>query len=75
MHPAPVASRGVALLVLPWCAWLVMTGAAPAWRALLSLEHFPESFNPGYFVLRAAPLLLAGLLVWESVRAWRRAGR
>lgn len=79
-HPQAMgASRwrriGAALLPLPWCLWLVLAAAAPGWRALLALERFPESFNPGYFLIRAAPLLLGGLLAGQSLLALRRAWR
>ncbi len=79
LHPGGRRSRGLrvagALLPLPWCAWLAVTSAAPAWRAVLSLEHFPESFSPGYFLIRTAALVLALVLGAECLRAARQALR
>jgi len=62
---------GDALAPLPWCAWLLVTAALPVWRSLRELEGFPETFNPGYFLLKLAMLLLALLLAFESWRRWR----
>lgn len=66
---------GGALAPLPWCLWLLATSATPVWRSLRDLEGFPETFNPGYFVLKLAMLLLALLLALESLRRWRASVR
>jgi TRAP-type mannitol/chloroaromatic compound transport system permease small subunit len=56
-------ARGAALLVLvPW-ALFVLGAAWPAVaQSVRQLESFPETFNPGYFIVKAA-LWLAALLV------------
>ena len=62
---------GDALAPLPWCLWLLVTSAAPVWQALLALEGFPETFNPGYFLIKAAMLLLGALLALQCLRGLR----
>jgi len=76
-HPrAPSASRVVrcagALVTLPWCVWVVVSSAGPAWRSVLQLEGFPETAHPGYFLIKLALLLLGLLLGVQAVtQAWR----
>ncbi|SEF31245.1 Tripartite ATP-independent transporter, DctQ component [Variovorax sp. YR750] len=57
---------GAALCVLPWALFLVFTAAAPVMRSVEALELFPDTFNPGYFMIKVALLLLAALLALQS---------
>ncbi len=57
---------GAALCVLPWSLFLVFTAAAPVMRSVEALELFPDTFNPGYFMIKVALLLLAALLAVQS---------
>jgi TRAP-type C4-dicarboxylate transport system permease small subunit len=57
-----------ALVPLPWCAWLLATSVRPVWASVASLESFPESFNPGYFLVKVGLIVLAATLGWESLR-------
>jgi hypothetical protein len=50
---------GEAVLVGPWALFVVVTGAAPTWRSVASLEAFPDTFHPLYFLIRCAAWLLA----------------
>jgi len=72
-------ATGAALLVLPWAVFVLVSSAGPVWTAIVGLEKFPGSFNPGYFVIRAALWLLAGLIALQSIvdlwRTWRPAPR
>ena len=65
---ARVAKAGAMLILVPWAVLLLATGAMPAWRSLLSLESFPETINPGYFLVRAAGFLLAALVLVQAIR-------
>ncbi len=60
---------GAALCLLPWSLYLLSTATPLAWRSLRALEGFPETFNPGYFMIKLALWLLAALLVLHSVAA------
>lgn len=66
---------GAALAPLPWCAWILVTAAVPTWNSLRQAERFPESFNPGYFVVKLALMLLAALLAWQCLRELRATRR
>lgn len=77
-EPAPPIrwrQAGAALAPLPWCLWVLATSVQPAWFALMQTERFPDSANPGYFLIKLAVPLLAGLLAWHSLRALRSALR
>lgn len=80
-HPAvprsPAGSRGrrlaLCLCVLPWALFVLGTAAPGVWASWLQLEKFPDTLNPGYFLIRGAAWLLALLAlvdaVWQLVRA------
>jgi TRAP-type mannitol/chloroaromatic compound transport system permease small subunit len=50
---------GAALLTLiPWSAFVLWTAWSSVAASVRALESFPETYNPGYFVVRAAVALL-----------------
>ena len=68
--------RATALALLacvgPWAAFLLWSTAAPVWQSLRSLEKFPETLNPGFFMIRLALWLLAVLvLLHAAATVWR----
>lgn len=69
-----VKAWAAALLVLPWALFILWSSAPAVAQSVWGLEHFAETLNPGYFLVRLALLLLA-LLVLVSVvqRAWQKA--
>ena len=72
-HPEALATArwrriGAALAPLAWCAWVLVTAAVPSWNSLRQAESFPDSFNPGYFVIKIALLIMAALLAWQCLR-------
>ncbi len=62
-----LARCGEAICVLPWAAFVVVTASAPAWRSLLALEAFPDTYDPLYFVIRIAAWLLAFLVMLQAL--------
>jgi len=67
---------GAPLCVLPWALFVVLSPAAQIADSVASLELFPDTFNPGYFMVKLA-LLLLGLLIalqaaLDLARALRR---
>jgi hypothetical protein len=65
--------RAAAIAVLactgPWALYLLVLTAQPVWQSLVTLEKFPETLNPGYFLIRVALWLLAALVLLQA--AWR----
>jgi TRAP-type mannitol/chloroaromatic compound transport system permease small subunit len=50
---------GHPLAVLPFCLFVLLSGAPMTWNAIRSLEAFPDTLNPGYFIIKCAAWLLA----------------
>ena len=58
---------GNLLVLLPWSC-VVLVSLAPAGLAsLVSLEHFPDTRNPGYFLIRLAALAMALLVLLQAI--------
>ena len=38
-----------------------------AWRSAFQLERFPETYNPGYFILKLAVVALALLVLLQAL--------
>ena len=63
----PLRRAGAALCVLPWALFLLWAAAPAVWRSVAQLEHFPESANPGYWLIKLALLLLALLMALQAL--------
>jgi TRAP-type mannitol/chloroaromatic compound transport system permease small subunit len=60
--------RVAALIVLvPWSAFMLAAAWPSVAQSVRQLEAFPETFNPGYFVLKIALLLLALLVLAQAL--------
>jgi TRAP-type mannitol/chloroaromatic compound transport system permease small subunit len=60
--------RLVSLAILVPASMFVLWSAWPiVWRSVAELEAFPETFNPGYFVVKAAVVLLATLVLVQAL--------
>lgn len=60
--------RIAALVVLvPWASFMLAVAWRPSLQSMLQLEGFPETFNPGYFLIRLALVLLALLVLAQAV--------
>lgn len=58
---------GVLVGVLPWSAFALWQGWPQVWQSVQQLEAFPDSFNPGYFVIKLAMALLAAAMLLQGV--------
>ena len=70
--------RAWALLVCvgPWALFVLWSAWPQVADSVRSLEKFPETFNPGYFLVKIALAVLVLLVLVEAVTApWRKAGR
>lgn len=69
---------GAALATLPWSLYLVFVSWPVMRRSLAEWERFPETLNPGYFIIKVALVMLGALLALQSATellgAWRRQG-
>lgn len=56
-----------ATVLVPLGSLVVFAGFTESWHALLALERFPDTLNPGYFLIRFAALLLAALVLAQAL--------
>jgi TRAP-type C4-dicarboxylate transport system permease small subunit len=60
--------RAAALLcVVPWSLFVLIAGAAPVWQSVRQLEQFPDTYNPGYFIVKLSAWLLALLALLQAL--------
>jgi hypothetical protein len=60
---------------MPWAAFLLREAFPIVMLSISQLERFPETYNPGYFVLKGALLLLALIQLLYGLASMIRAGR
>ena len=60
--------RAASLVVAaPAAAFVLVSSASATWQSILQLERFPETMNPGYFLLRVAAFALAALVLAQAL--------
>ena len=60
---AGIARFGALLGLMPWALFVIIGGANLVTTSLRALESFPDTYNPGYFIIKLAIWLLAGLIL------------
>ena len=61
-------ARATALFVLvPWSLFILYAAWPATMQSVRQLEAFPETFNPGYFVVRIAVVLTALLVLVQAL--------
>ena len=64
---AALARAGALLGLLPWALFVLYASRNTVWMSVRQLESFPDTFNPGYFLVKLALWLLAGLLLLQAI--------
>ena len=54
-------------ILVPSACFVIWSGGHGACMSLLQLERFPETFNPGYFMVRLAAIVLALLALLQAL--------
>lgn len=63
-----VLRRAICLAALaPWAIFLLVTGFSALRSTLSQWEAFPDTSNPGYFIVKASASLLALLVLLQAV--------
>ena len=55
------------MILLPWSIFMLYSMAPLLWQSALQLERFPETYNPGYFILKLALALCALLVLLQGL--------
>lgn len=53
--------------LLPWALFILFASRSPVISSLQSLESFPDTYNPGYFLIKAALWLMALVVIAQVV--------
>jgi TRAP-type C4-dicarboxylate transport system permease small subunit len=64
---ARLARIASAAILVPGSAFVLWSALPIVWQSIVELEAFPETFNPGYFVVKAAVALLAVLVLVQAL--------
>lgn len=62
-----LARAGALLGLAPWALFVLYASRNTVWMSVRQLESFPDTYNPGYFLVKLALWLLAGLLLLQAV--------
>jgi TRAP-type mannitol/chloroaromatic compound transport system permease small subunit len=62
-----LARAGALIGMLPWALFVLIAGKNIVISSVLGLEAFPDTANPGYFVVKIALWLLAGLMFVQAL--------
>ncbi len=71
-----VLARAAALIgALPWALFVIIAGRSIVISSLLERETFPDTTNPGYFLVKLALWVLAGLMLAQAIVDLLKPGR
>jgi len=62
-----LARAGALFVLVPWSLFILYAAWPATVQSVGQLEAFPETFNPGYFVLRIAVVLSALLVLAQAL--------
>jgi TRAP-type mannitol/chloroaromatic compound transport system permease small subunit len=62
-----IARCGALLGLAPWALFVLYASRQSVWMSVRQLESFPDTYNPGYFLIKLAVWLLAGLLLLQAI--------
>ncbi len=62
-----LARAGSLFVLVPWSLFVLCAGWPMAAQSVRQLEAFPETYNPGYFVLKIALLLVVLLILLQAL--------
>jgi TRAP-type C4-dicarboxylate transport system permease small subunit len=69
-----IARAAVLCCLVPWSLFVLVAGAPIAWRSIVQLESFPETYSAGYFIIKAGGWLLALLVLTQALLDIARPG-
>lgn len=53
-------------VLIPWSLFLLYTSAPMVWQSIQQWERFPETFNPGYFIVKLSVALLGVMVLLQA---------
>jgi len=58
---------GVLAGLVPWALFVAIAGAKLVIPSVIAREAFADTYNPGYFIIKLALWVLAGLILLQSI--------
>ncbi len=58
---------GMAFVLVPWAVFVLMAIWSTLRDSIAALESFPDTGNPGYFIVKSAAALLALLVLGQAI--------
>jgi TRAP-type mannitol/chloroaromatic compound transport system permease small subunit len=58
---------GSTIAILPWALFVLFSGKPIVLSSMLGLESFPDTNNPGYFIIKAALALMAVMIIAQAL--------
>jgi TRAP-type mannitol/chloroaromatic compound transport system permease small subunit len=58
---------GVLLGLMPWALFVAIAGAKLIIPSVLAREAFADTYNPGYFIIKLALWVIAGLILLQGI--------
>ncbi|MBO0757392.1 MAG: TRAP transporter small permease subunit [Bradyrhizobiaceae bacterium] len=58
---------GALIGILPWALFVLIAGKSIVIASIIEREGFPDTANPGYFLVKVALWLLAGLMLAQGI--------
>jgi TRAP-type mannitol/chloroaromatic compound transport system permease small subunit len=58
---------GGGLAILPWAIFLLIAGKLYVVSSVLGLEAFPDTDNPGYFLIKAALWIMSIMIIAQAI--------
>lgn len=55
------------LVLVPWSVFMLWSAWPEVWQSLRGLERFPETTNPGYFLVKVAVMILSLGILLQSL--------
>jgi TRAP-type mannitol/chloroaromatic compound transport system permease small subunit len=62
-----LARLGAVFGLVPWATFVLVSGKATVLASVAAFELFPDTFNPGYFLIKLALWLLAFLVLLQGL--------
>src|SRR5947209_5874903 len=62
-----LARLGALIGLFPWALFVVLGGANLVIASVRAMEAFADTYNPGYFMIKLALWLLAGLVLMQAI--------
>ena len=64
---ALIVRLGALIGLAPWALFVLYASRQSVWMSVRHLEGFPDTYNPGYFMIKLSLWVLAGLLLLQAI--------